>query len=399
MWLGRRGITLSSLKVFYVAGPGDVASTYTFWRNGEQDPSESNMTYSGQFFSTISRLGYQGHIISTHKTKQYIDDEDFIIEHRPNPGNSASGLGFHWGQIQYGLGLLKTAVTSKADYVVISSGTHWFMLWPLRLWGIKVIPTIHCVIWPKYGKRKLLTKAIDLFNGLFLKWGTDNIIVVSQEIAKQLKQLGVSEHKIHQFSPYYPKDWFDVISPPVHERRPFKLLYIGRMEKVKGIFDLLSAFRSLKSSGLQVELDYCGNGSAYSSMLELVEGEDGVRCHGHCNREKIFSLMNDTHAVVVPTTTEFVEGFNKVVIESVLAGRPVVTSDVCPAIEDVLSAAAQCEPDNVNSYVENISRLYEDKQYYEVKQSACLTLQDKFYDQKHSWGNLLSSLLEQKNEK
>ena len=385
--------------MLYVAGPGDVASTYTFWCSGEQDPKESNMTYSGQFFSTIDRLGYAGYVISTHKKTIYVEDGDYIVEHRPNLANSQNGLSFHLGQIRYGFGLIRTAIAYKADYMVISSGTHWFMLWPLKLWGIKVIPTIHCVIWPKYGKRKWVTKMIDAVNGLFLRFGTEKVIVVSQEIAKQLNKLGVPKQKIHQFSPYYPRDWFDAISPPSHQKRPFKLIYIGRMEKVKGIFDLFSAFQLLRQAGLDVELDYCGNGSAFEDMVKHIEGTQGVRCHGHCNRDKVHALLTESHAVVVPTTTAFVEGFNKVVVESILSGRPVVTTDVCPAIEDVLPAAAQCEPDNVNSYVEKIQKLYEDGQYYERKQAACLPLQDKFYDEKNGWGYLLSTLLEQKDEK
>jgi len=35
----------------------------------------------------------------------------------------------------------------------------------------------------------------------------------------------------------------------------------------------------------------------------------------------------------VPTTAQFTEGFNQVMTEAVLSGRPVVTSDACPAVE------------------------------------------------------------------
>ena len=37
-------------------------------------------------------------------------------------------------------------------------------------------------------------------------------------------------------------------------------------------------------------------------------------------------MFRQAHVLIVPTTTDFIEGFNQVVVEGVLAGRPVITS-------------------------------------------------------------------------
>lgn len=390
---------MSSVRVMYVAGPGDVASTYQHWRRGQHDPSESNITYSGQFFSTLKNLGMHGYIISSHPDAVYLEEDDFTIEHRPNKLDKAAGAKFHLGQIRYGLNIIKTALRYKPDYVLVSSGTHWFMLGFLPLLGVKVIPTIHCVLWPKYGQRKKINKLIDSFNGLFFKYASYEVMSASKEISRQLASLKVSTNKVNEFLPYYDDTVFKKVVVPEPYRRPFRLLYIGRIEEVKGVFDLLQVYEQLTEEGLDLELDFCGDGASFKHLSKLVRDKSKVHCHGHCNKENLLQIVNRCHLIIVPTRTEFVEGFNQVVVESVLFGRPVVTSDVCPAIEYVLPAVCEAVPDDVESYKENIRKLYQDVAYYEEKQSGCNLLQDMFYDEKNSWGYLLSTLLESKNAK
>ena len=62
---------------------------------------------------------------------------------------------------------------------------------------------------------------------------------------------------------------------------------------------------------------------------------DRFRMHGHCDWTTMRRMFASAHVVIVPTRTEFVEGFNSVVAEAVIAGKPVITSSVCPALEMV----------------------------------------------------------------
>jgi len=104
---------------------------------------------------------------STNRGKKLIKDGAFIIEHKPKFLEKKGGLLFHFGQIKYGFYIIQTAIKFKADYVLISSGTHWFLLWPLAILGFKILPTIHCLLWPKYKSRKVVNKGIDFLNGFF----------------------------------------------------------------------------------------------------------------------------------------------------------------------------------------------------------------------------------------
>jgi glycosyltransferase involved in cell wall biosynthesis len=92
--------------------------------------------------------------------------------------------------------------------------------------------------------------------------------------------------------------------------------------------------------------------------------------------------------VIVPTTTHFVEGFNKVVAEGVLAGRPVITSSVCPALEYVREAVIEVPPDNAVAYGDAILRLKSDAAVYESKRLGCASIRAQFYDVNLGWGRV-----------
>jgi glycosyltransferase involved in cell wall biosynthesis len=71
--------------------------------------------------------------------------------------------------------------------------------------------------------------------------------------------------------------------------------------------------------------------------------------------------------------------------ESILAGRPLVTSAVCPALDYLREASVEAKPDDPRSYQEAIVNLRDNKQLYETKQRASAGLQQQFYDRTNSW--------------
>jgi glycosyltransferase involved in cell wall biosynthesis len=96
---------------------------------------------------------------------------------------------------------------------------------------------------------------------------------------------------------------------------------------------------------------------------------------------------------VVPTTVEFVEGFNQVVVEALLAGRPVITSSVCPAVEYVEPAVLQVPPDDGDAYERAILTLADDAATYERLRAACEPVCRKFLDDATSFRTALRHVL------
>jgi glycogen(starch) synthase len=388
-----------SLRILYAAGPGNVLGTYRHWKEGRDDPSQIAMTYSGQFYDVCRELDARAYVIATCPIPGHIVDGNFRIRHRPVPFETRAGFFYHLGQFYYGFRLILSALRIRADVAVVCSGTHWFFLWLMTVLGIKVVPTLHCVLWTKYKYRPtLFQRIVQVLNGWFFSGGCAAIISVSEEISQQVQELTEGRARpIHPFIPQYRRSSFAKIRPPEDSRAPFRVLFVGRIERSKGVFDLLEIAKRFAAQGRSdIEFDLCGEGSALRDLRNAVDAEglhQNVHCHGHCDQQTMAEMYSRCHVVVVPTTTRFIEGFNKVVAEGVLAGRPVVTSSVCPALSLVRNCVVEVPPDDVEAYAEAIARLRDDRHLYQAKQCACAAAQEQFYDPERGWAAALKGIL------
>jgi len=175
------------------------------------------------------------------------------------------------------------------------------------------------------------------------------------------------------------------------------VFFAGRIERNKGVFNLLEIARRFAREGRSdIEFDLCGDGSALAELRKEAQ-EAGLqsrfRCHGHQDKPRMREMYSQTHVVIVPTTTDFIEGFNKVVAEGILAGKPVITSSVCPALEYVADGIVEVPPNDTQAYGTAIIRLHEDRSLYESKRRGCTALQEQFYDPDRGWAAALKRML------
>lgn len=388
-----------SLRILYAAGPGNAIGTYQHWKKGEDDPSQVAITYSGQFYDVCSALNAEGYLIAANENAQYLRDGQFTLEHRPIPWKSASAVLYHLGQMWYGLGLIISALRFKANVVVVVEGsTHLFLMSVLPWLGIQVVPLLQCTLWPKFDRASAVHKAIwQLSRRLFAK-DCLATVVVSDDIVNQVKEITGEQHRpIKRIIPNYRRHQFTDIPKPDLERSPFRILFAGRIVAAKGIFDLLEIAKRLSAQGQSnMIFDICGEGQDLKPFREAVtrEGlESWFVCHGHCNKPKMKQIFGQSHAVIVPTKTDFIEGLNKVVIEGILSGRPTITSAVCPAMPYVQDSIIEVQPNDILGYVDAIIGLYEDRSFYETKCDNTLKLQQQFYDTSQGFGSTLKLIL------
>lgn len=387
------------LRILYAAGPGDVIGTYNCWINGQDDPSQVSVTYSSQFYEVCCALDAQGYVISSFGEKKFVQDGRFTIEHRPNPFCSKPGVLYHFGQLWYGLWLSVSAVRFRADVAVIASGTtHWFVLSLLPWLGVRVLPALHCVLWPKYAPHRMVERLLlRLSRSLFVS-GCTAILTASDDISEQVAQMTMGQHQpLIEFLPMYRRTQFTGVAEPDDKRSPFRVLFAGRIERNKGVFDLLDIAKRFAAQGRQdITFDLCGGGSALEPLrltAKLAGVDASFACHGYCHKPRMREMFNRAHVVIVPTRTDFIEGFNQVVVEGVLAERPVVTSAVCPALSYVRDAVVEVPPDDIEGYGDALLKLCDDREFYEEKRRGCLVSQEQFYDISRSWGAALKSVL------
>jgi len=385
------------LRILYAAGPGDVIGTYNHWINRQDDPSQVSVTYSGQFYEVCCALDAEGYVISSYGKKEFLRDDRFTIEHRPLPLCSASGILYHMSQLWYGFRLIASAVRFKADIVVIASGTtHWFVLSLFPWLGVQVIPTLHCVLWRKYSPQSIAERLILRLGCSLFMSGCTAILTASDDISEQVTQLTSGQHQpLVKFLPTYRRKEFTDMAEPDNKRLPFRVLFAGRIERDKGVFDLLEIAKCISIEGRQdVQFDLCGEGSAlgpFRLAARQARFDSFFVCHGHCHKSQMREIFNRAHAVIVPTRTDFVEGFNQVVVEAALSGRPVITSAVCPALSYVKDAVVEVPPNDIKGYTDALLKLCNDRKFYEEKRQGCLGVQEQFYDISQGWGAALKA--------
>jgi len=388
-------------KIMYAAGPGDVVNTFRHWEVGIDDPSQFSVTYSGQFYDTCKKLNLNGVVISSNPRKDKICTDRFVIKNSPLLFRSKDvrGMLYTLLHIYNGLVIVFNALRYRVDTLIVADGTsYWFVFSILKLFKIKFIPTMHCVLWPPFKNINKKQKMLLKLSSYTLQKHTKSILVVSEDIRNQVIELTEKKDNIYISSlPKYRKTAFQNIKSANWNSQNFVVLFVGRIEINKGVTDLLDIakkFQDIKNN--RIKFHICGEGSALTlieNKINEMSLQQSVKLLGHCTKEKLAEQYNLANCVIVPTRTSFIEGLNKVVIEGVLAARPIVTSKVCPAMNLVTEAVVEVQADSVDSYYQAILKLLTDEVFYKSKIKGCIHNQDKLLQNNVSWSENLSNVL------
>lgn len=390
-------------RIVYAAGFGNVIGTFRRWLEGRDDPTEVAITYSEQFFDVCAGLNAEALVVASRLAcypRETLAAGGIRVVHRTNRWAYKSGLSYHFWQFWEGLRTLATVIAFRADVAVVSDGTcPWFMLRVLPWLGIAVIPTIHCIFYtgdsPRGGMVNRIMRGLDK---PFWRHSAACVLSVSRDITRQLATLSGGVHPpVFQFLPIYRERSFEGASALPAQRTPFRVLFAGRIERAKGVFGLLEVARRLQAEGRrQIEFELCGEGSALEELRGRVREagiEGAFRLHGQCDRPTMLEMFRRSHVVIVPTIGDAGEGLAKIVVEGILASRPVIASSVCPAIEYVQEAVVVVPADDIDRYRDAIVSLHEDAHLYERKRTACQHVQNQFYESSRGWGAALANAL------
>lgn len=377
------------MRIFYAAGPGDIITAHGHWRRGAHDPSEVAITFSGQVADFCRARGAAAWFVSYHARRELVRDGAFVLEHRPLPSASARGeLLYHLGQLCYGIGLWRSARRFGADVAIIDSGSTQPFLLTLFAWsGIAVIPVLHNTLWPSgYPPRRPLPRLLLWLDSFFWRSVPRAILCVSPECARQVETLTRGRSRpLHQIRAQFDPAYFAKIPPPpAASVRPFRILFIGRIHRSKGVFDLLEMAERLEAERPgAVHFEVCGTGPDFEELARLRRErglEGAVTLHGWTSLEALRDVYARCHAAIVPTRSSFIEGLAMTAAEAVLAGRPLITSPVVPALEVLRPACLEAVTDDPESYVRAIRRLLDEPTLHTALCAACASVAAPFTD-------------------
>jgi glycogen synthase len=385
----------SSYRIFCVNGPGDSIRDYL------EDPDDPrSITFKSQFIDFCRSIDAEAYIVAYHQRKAIYRVGKFTIEHRPKPMPGASGVRYHLAQALYALSLFFTAVRFRANVAVLDSGTsHYFMLALFRLANIKVVMVLHNTLWPAdFPPSRSVAQALMKIDALFLRFVPIAIIGVSPECIRQVNQVTRGVHgPDYQVRALFRRDYFEAIpAPPLLNELPFRILFLGRITRDKGTFDILEMAKKIEAQRPgRVQWEVYGVGPDLEN-LERRHRELGldnvVFLRGWVSPRDADKVYAKSHVSIVPTRSVFCEGMAMAAIESVLAGRPVITCPVVPALEVLRPACVEAQTDDVDSYVEAILRLIDHPTSYDDLCRACRHVDDGFYDLERGYGAALKKI-------
>jgi glycosyltransferase involved in cell wall biosynthesis len=169
------------------------------------------------------------------------------------------------------------------------------------------------------------------------------------------------------------------------------ILYVGRIEKIKGILTLIDAVK-----GTDIRLKIAGTGPALAEMQAYVSANQmlNVEFLGHVTKKKVYELTLQSECVVCPS--EWYENYPFSVIESLLMSKPVIGANIGGIPELVLDGQTGLlfEPGDALALRKNIRKIWEDPAYGQLLGARA---------REHAWQkvnaathwNMLSSVIDQ----
>lgn len=385
-------------RIMCLDGPGDAIGSFQHWRNGTDIDSVTHVPFSRQFYDVCESLQARVWLIGEHPRIERVEDGNFIIEHRGNPSRGKRGVGYHLAELNHARRIVGDVLRFRADVVVMGPRPSPLVMSLLRAFGVRFVLTLHCVLWRKFAPPHGLRRMAGKLHVPMYRWGAEAVLCVSEDVKRQVRELTGGRCGVFvDFLPQFREEVFAGITKPQAGSRPFRVMYAGRIERSKGVFDLLDVAKRLAERGRDdVVFEICGDGGAMDELKREV-GRLGVgdvfTLRGWCDRQQMRESFSRSHVVIVPTTTEFVEGFNMVVVEALLAGRPVISSPVCPALEYLDGAVLTVQPNDIAAYEAAIVELADDVERYSELQHRSEQAGRRFLDEATSYKAALEHTL------
>lgn len=196
--------------------------------------------------------------------------------------------------------------------------------------AIREVDVFHCLT--KKAKQCLIKEGCDKNKILVFPYGID------------LKKFTITTTKTITIPASKPR----ILDRIVGTTKTINILFIGRLVKEKGIYDLLKIFISLVKSGKKVRLTMIGNGKERDNIINLI---NQIRVNFPNISRKIFlqeqikySLMvkefakADIFCLFSKPTKHWEEYFGMVLIEAMACGLPIVSTK-CGVIPEVIGKA------------------------------------------------------------
>ncbi len=150
----------------------------------------------------------------------------------------------------------------------------------------------------------------------------DRIIAVCSQSKQEALQEGFPPSSVIQIPNGVDTRLF--IPAPYNKANTGKIIFVGRLDFMKGVHVLLKAFRKLKEEGLQAHLDIFGDGPERDKLIRMagdLSVNDSVSFCGEV--KEVVRCLQESTIFVLPSLSE---GLSNVILEAMSCGLSVVAT-------------------------------------------------------------------------
>ncbi|MBI1937116.1 MAG: glycosyltransferase family 4 protein [Ignavibacteriales bacterium] len=258
----------------------------------------------------------------------------------------------------------------------------------VNLSRVKKISVVHDVIHKVHKEYyPLLYRAyLDFFLPFSLK-KSDKIITVSEYSKRDIIQYyGITEGKISVVPANVATNFrpIDRENSILQEKISYKyslpkqfMLFVGSIEKRKNIISLIKIAVELNNKGIDLPLILIGKpGYGFEECKKFIDKNYRfVRYLDFVNDNDLVYLYNKALVFVFPS---LYEGFGIPPLEAMQCGTPVIASNTSSLPEVIGDGGILLDPDDISAFVNEIMKLYNNKDYYYEWKSKGLERSKKF---------------------
>jgi len=248
---------------------------------------------------------------------------------------------------------------------------------------------------------------ITTFHSTGFKYYRAGSYIFRKLFKKYIKKLhgliAVSETPRDTFMPYIPGDYKiipngidlekfhpDVLPLPELREKRYKILYLGRLDRRKGLIELLNALPLIKNEIKKILLIVVGKGPLEYECKKLVKEmnlSDAVIFRGYAKSEVIPSYYASCDVYCSPALGG--ESFGIVLLEGMAVGKPVVASRI-PGYDRVITDGYNglfFDPHKPEDIAQKVIRVLKDKDLRER-----LINNGKEFVKEYSWFNVAKKI-------
>jgi glycosyltransferase involved in cell wall biosynthesis len=206
--------------------------------------------------------------------------------------------------------------------------------------------------------RYVFRRVNDAISAALLRRNFNLVFAINQSVKSLLVSHGVDAQKIR-----ITNNGTDPVSLPSHPKPAiFDACYVGRLERIKGIFDLVTIWKDVSSRMPDAKLAIVGDGSEKDRLTSLIEAAHltcNITLCGFVEEQRKFEIMLSSKLFVMPS---YADDWGIAILDAMSCGLPAIVYET-PALRTVWGDDVTFVPaGDTESFGRTLLRLLHDPQ-------------------------------------